>query len=160
MAHRRGVGPRCAGVVVVPPRRLACFLDLRGRRNRLFALRLFRYSMQPGSLHYGAYRRLYCFLARDLMLKHASLFGYSNLRATPRVGHHNTHLITMPFRIFSDFCGTGELEDLESCLVRRESAEICDSFTLSYSTRQVAGDAASYGTRGAPRTRFSHRPTP
>ena len=56
--------------------------------------------------------------------------------------------------------GTGEIEGLESCLVRRESAEICDSFTLSYSTRQAAlnGDAASYGTRGAPRTRFSHHP--
>ena len=42
---------------------------------------------------------------------------------------------------------TGELEGLESCLVRRESAEICDSFTLSYSTRQAAlnGDAASCG---------------
>ena len=56
----------------------------------------------------------------------------------------------------------GELEYLESCLVRREAAEICDFFTLSYSTRQAAlnGDAASYGTRGAPRTRFSHPPTP
>ena len=42
-------------------------------------------------------------------------------------------------------------------MVRRESAEICDSFTLSYSTRQAAlnDDAASYVTRGAPRTRFS-----
>ena len=56
-----------------------------------------------------------------------------------------------------EILGIGELEGLESCLVRRESAEICDSFTLSYSTRQAAlnGDAASYGTRGAPRTRFS-----
>ena len=89
----------------------------------------------------------------------ARLFGYSNLRATPRVGHLNTYLITMPIRISHTFV---VLESLKSFLVRRESAEICDSSRshILRDKRRSTATPLAVGTRGAPRKTFSHPPTP
>ena len=73
--------------------------------------------------------------------------------------------ISRPFlgggAIFSRL-GTGEIEGLESCLVRRESAEICDSSRshILRDKRRSTATPLAVGTRGAPRKTFSHPPTP